>query len=35
MGPEGGGKGGRILFEGTPQQLLSAKQSYTSAYLRN
>lgn len=35
MGPEGGNKGGRVLFEGTPQQLLSAKQSLTSAYLRN
>lgn len=33
MGPEGGNKGGRVLFEGTPQQLLSAKQSITSAYL--
>ncbi len=35
MGPEGGSKGGRVMFEGTPKQLLSAKQSLTSAYLRN
>jgi excinuclease UvrABC ATPase subunit len=35
MGPEGGNKGGRVLFEGTPQQLLSARQSLTSAYLQN
>lgn len=37
MGPEGGSKGGRILFEGTPEQLKSATstQSYTSAYLQN
>ena len=35
MGPEGGNKGGRIMFEGTPQQLLDCKQSLTSAYLRN
>ena len=35
LGPEGGNKGGQILFEGTPKQLLSAKQSLTSAYLRN
>jgi excinuclease UvrABC ATPase subunit len=34
MGPEGGHKGGRVMFEGTPQQLLSAKHSLTSAYLR-
>jgi excinuclease ABC A subunit len=35
MGPEGGNKGGQVVFEGTPQQLLSATQSYTSAYLQN
>ena len=33
MGPEGGHKGGRVLFEGTPKDLLTAKQSITSAYL--
>ena len=35
MGPEGGNKGGQVMFEGTPRQLLHAKQSLTSAYLRN
>jgi excinuclease UvrABC ATPase subunit len=35
MGPEGGSKGGTIMFEGTPKQLLTAKQSLTSAYLKN
>jgi excinuclease UvrABC ATPase subunit len=35
MGPEGGNKGGRVMFEGTPRQLLSAEHSLTSAYLRN
>lgn len=35
MGPEGGSKGGCVMFEGTPEQLLSAPQSLTSAYLRN
>lgn len=35
MGPEGGNKGGRVMFEGTPQQLLNAPQSLTSAYLRD
>ncbi|HEX9017921.1 MAG TPA: ATP-binding cassette domain-containing protein, partial [Anaerolineaceae bacterium] len=34
MGPEGGNKGGKVIFEGTPQQLLSATQSLTSAALR-
>ncbi|MBZ0284324.1 MAG: excinuclease ABC subunit UvrA [Anaerolineae bacterium] len=33
MGPEGGSKGGRVMFEGTPKQLVSAKHSLTSAYL--
>jgi excinuclease UvrABC ATPase subunit len=35
MGPEGGNKGGRVMFEGTPLQLLDAPQSLTGAYLRN
>ncbi|MFN8467523.1 MAG: excinuclease ABC subunit UvrA [Caldilineaceae bacterium] len=35
MGPEGGNKGGRVLFEGTPRQLLDCERSLTSAYLRN
>jgi len=35
MGPEGGSKGGKIMFEGTPKKLLSAKRSITSEYLRN
>lgn len=35
MGPEGGHKGGRVMFEGTPRQLLDAPYSLTSAYLRN
>lgn len=33
MGPEGGSNGGKVIFEGTPQQLLSAKHSLTSKYL--
>jgi excinuclease UvrABC ATPase subunit len=33
MGPEGGNKGGKVIFEGTPQQLLSATHSLTSAAL--
>lgn len=34
MGPEGGNKGGKVVFEGTPKELLSAKHSLTSAYLK-
>jgi excinuclease UvrABC ATPase subunit len=35
MGPEGGTKGGKVMFEGTPKQLLTAKNSLTSEYVRN
>jgi excinuclease UvrABC ATPase subunit len=35
MGPEGGSKGGTIMFEGTPEGLLKAKRSITSQYLKN
>ena len=35
MGPEGGTKGGKVMFEGTPKQLLTAKNSLTSVYIRN
>ncbi len=35
MGPEGGHKGGRVMFEGTPKQLLHAQHSLTSAYMRS
>jgi len=35
MGPEGGTKGGQVMFEGTPKQLLTARNSRTSEYIRN
>ena len=35
MGPEGGSKGGQVIFEGTPKDLLKAKRSITSEYLHN
>ncbi|WP_369414040.1 hypothetical protein [Desertivirga xinjiangensis] len=35
MGPEGGNKGGRAMFEGTPRELLGAENSLTSRYLRS
>ncbi len=34
MGPGGGSKGGTVVFEGTPRQLLKAKDSLTGRYLR-
>lgn len=34
MGPEGGSKGGHVIFEGTPQQMLTAEQSLTARYIR-
>lgn len=33
MGPEGGHKGGEIIFEGTPADLIAAEQSLTGQYL--
>ncbi len=35
MGPEGGNKGGKVIFEGTPKQLIGAKHSLTGAALRS
>jgi excinuclease UvrABC ATPase subunit len=34
MGPEGGHKGGRVIFEGTPKELLRAEDSITGVYLK-
>ncbi|MFA5077147.1 MAG: excinuclease ABC subunit UvrA, partial [Candidatus Micrarchaeia archaeon] len=34
MGPEGGKKGGTILFEGTPEALIKCQNSYTGEYLK-
>ncbi|MBL0135529.1 MAG: excinuclease ABC subunit UvrA [Chitinophagaceae bacterium] len=35
LGPEGGDGGGKILFEGTPEELLKCKESYTAQYLKH
>jgi excinuclease ABC subunit A len=35
LGPEGGGAGGRIVAEGTPEQVAQSKQSYTGEFLKN
>ena len=34
LGPEGGDAGGEILFEGTPEQLISNKKSFTAQFLK-
>jgi excinuclease UvrABC ATPase subunit len=33
MGPESGKNGGRVLFEGTPHDLKTCKESLTAQYL--
>ncbi len=34
LGPEGGGRGGRIIAAGTPEEVAANKESYTGQYLR-
>ncbi|MED1949738.1 excinuclease ABC subunit UvrA [Brevibacillus centrosporus] len=34
MGPDGGSKGGQVVFEGTPEQIIHAEQSITGRYLK-
>ncbi len=34
LGPEGGDGGGRIVAEGTPEQIAAAAGSYTGQYLK-
>lgn len=34
LGPEGGEKGGQIVYEGTPEGLMECEQSYTGHYLK-
>jgi excinuclease ABC subunit A len=34
LGPEGGGRGGRIVAEGTPEEIAEVAESYTGRYLR-
>jgi excinuclease UvrABC ATPase subunit len=33
LGPEGGSKGGEVVFEGTPAELVKAKRSLPGQYL--
>jgi excinuclease ABC subunit A len=35
LGPEGGDRGGELLAEGTPEQVMKVKGSYTGKYLRD
>ena len=35
MGPEGGERGGRIVCEGTPEQVAQCEESYTGRYLKD
>ena len=34
LGPEGGSRGGEILFEGTPEEIINCGKSYTGKYLK-
>ena len=34
IGPEGGGSGGIIIFEGTPEQLVKKPNNHTAKYLK-
>ncbi|HNP48126.1 MAG TPA: excinuclease ABC subunit UvrA [Bacteroidia bacterium] len=35
LGPEGGDAGGNLVFEGTPDELASCKESYTGQFIRS
>ena len=34
LGPEGGEEGGKVLFSGTPENLVNCKSSYTGSFLK-
>jgi excinuclease ABC subunit A len=34
MGPEGGDGGGKVIAQGTPEQVAKVKQSYTGKFLK-
>jgi excinuclease ABC subunit A len=34
LGPEGGDGGGRILFEGSPEEMIKNKESHTARFLK-
>ena len=35
LGPEGGDRGGKIIAEGTPEEIVKVKKSYTGQYLKS
>ncbi|MDD4374464.1 MAG: excinuclease ABC subunit UvrA [Bacteroidales bacterium] len=35
LGPEGGNKGGELIFQGIPEDIINCKQSVTGKYLKN
>jgi len=35
LGPVGGDKGGKIIFEGTPENIIKERKSFTGKYLKN
>ena len=34
LGPEGGDRGGELIAEGTPEQVIKVKASYTGQFLK-
>lgn len=34
LGPEGGNKGGKLIFEGTPEDCIKCETSITGIYLK-
>jgi len=34
LGPEGGDKGGEVIFAGSPEEIIKCKKSYTGQYLK-
>ena len=35
LGPKGGNKGGNIIFQGIPEDIIKSKKSFTGMYLKN
>jgi excinuclease ABC subunit A len=35
LGPDGGERGGRLVAEGLPEQIMQVKESYTGQFLRS
>ena len=34
MGPEGGDRGGTVIAQGTPEEIIKVKKSYTGYYVK-